>query len=192
MSEQGRTPLHEAVLQGHDCVVELLLRAGVDAQRPTRGGTVGLTAAVLAQQRGHDHIAEMLTLTRGELELLDAAKQEPLTANARAKRLLEAPEHNTPRPLHLEKTIRYGQTALYLFAKHNNAAGVQLLLEHRASIDALDMNCKGPLHWAAEHGNEVMLAHLLAQEPHTDPDTDPDLDPHPYLLPHPLSGLRHS
>jgi len=53
----GYTPLHSAAANGNMELVQALLRAGADR---TRISADGKTAAMLAKERGHEHIAEML------------------------------------------------------------------------------------------------------------------------------------
>jgi ankyrin repeat protein len=61
-----------------------------------------------------------------------------------------------------------GRTALDYAATFNNVAMAQILLAHRAHVDARDTFGNSALHWAAETGNLEMMRFLIASKANVD------------------------
>ena len=68
--------------------------------------------------------------------------------------------------------IQRGRTALYLAAVNELSANVELLLEHKASIDEKEkQDGRTALHEAAKNKDSEMLELLLNHKASTDPQT---------------------
>ena len=167
-SEYGQTPLLWAVENGHEGVVELLLRRG--SVNPNPPDTVyGQTPLSWAAKKGHQGIVNLL-LGRKDVnpDIPDTMYgQTPLSWAARngyegiVKLLLGREDVNPDAP-----DVVFGQSPLLWAAKKGHQGIVKLLLEQEnVNPDTPDtMYGRTPLSWAARNGNEGIVKLLLGRE----------------------------
>jgi ankyrin repeat protein len=67
--KHGRTALHEAVVQGHKDVVEILLQQNANVDMQDRNGRTALHEAVV---QGHKDVAEILLQRNADINLRDS------------------------------------------------------------------------------------------------------------------------
>lgn len=177
-------PLHYAASLGHRVVCQLLLKAAQESDRLDASSSVGSTALHLAVASGHEAIVHMLIRARASLHKrnsmlgdLAAVHLAALTDNTEVLELLL--EHDGD--ANAIDSLR--RAPLHLVASRANAAGVALLLRHRA-----DPHLRGGVgnHLAVElvpldnAGNAAERAHLLlssyAREKPARPRTDARFD----------------
>ena len=138
----GRTPLHTAVERGQREVVELLLRAGADADYADRWGVSPLWSAILMSDK---------TLTALLIKSLEGVKPRSTSANDVASYLCDlAAQPEGPTTLNaLHVALDTGgvdanaadydrRTALHVASSANNHAVRQVLLQFGANKEALD------------------------------------------------------
>ena len=157
----GMTPLLAATRDswhGRPEAVMTLLANGADPRASDRDGNTPLHHAARSSDPG---VAALLRDAAAELDVLNADGVTPLgmacaAGNWRLARfLLECGAKPEPA----------GATPALLAAagsEEDDAAGVQLLLKHKAKVDARDAQGRSALHEAALAGNVEALAALLA------------------------------
>ena len=156
--ESGESPLTLAAQEGHEAVVEALIRGGADVNRLDRNG------------RGPLHIAVQIN----DLETVEVL----LKGSADPNRL----DRNNQTPVHvacergyrgiLERLIQTGAnpnargedgspTPLTLASSRGHAECVQLLLKHGADPNVRDASGESPLRMAVSNGDAVSTKALL-------------------------------
>lgn len=157
VSEQGTTPLFEAILFGHAKVVKLLLDAGAD---PKEGHERGRTPLHWAARRGLRDVVELLLKRGADPNEVDFHGDTPLYWAAKlgdqamVKVLLNAGAKPNP-------TEYPGDAALILAAKRGNKDTVKLLLNAGAEPNIYDCCGDTPLLWAATRGHTDVVQLLL-------------------------------
>ncbi|KND87112.1 Serine/threonine-protein phosphatase 6 regulatory ankyrin repeat subunit A [Tolypocladium ophioglossoides CBS 100239] len=140
----GQTPLHEAVIRGHDGVVgELLDFLQNDEVRKivvNTGDKHGRTALQWAALRGRETVLQMLIASGADIK---ATIKDGQTA------------------LHLASKDSDGWTPLSRAAENGREAVVKLLLECGADFESKNRDGWTPLSWAAENGHEAVVNLLL-------------------------------
>ncbi|KAJ4745064.1 E3 ubiquitin-protein ligase XBAT32 [Rhynchospora pubera] len=186
------SPLHYSAAQGHNEIVSLLLKSGVDINlRNFRGET----ALMQACQYGHWEVVQTLILYKANIHKTDylnggtALHFASLNGHARCIRLLLAdyvpsiPDFLSTRSdqdIEYENLLKLvnaksdgGVTALHMAALNAHVECVQLLLDLGASVSdvtvddgtTIDLIGPGstPLHYAACGGNAVCCKMLIAK-----------------------------
>ncbi|KAF5595964.1 ankyrin repeat domain-containing protein [Fusarium pseudocircinatum] len=160
--EHSYTPLHWAVLGGHEAAVELLLAhsADVNASHATHGLTPLLNAVI----NGHKSIAERLIVAGADVDTPDVLGDTPLIIAARgkdpaiAKLLLEAGANVNNRDW------RYGKTALSLAAEEGWEDLTDLLIQYEAVATLADDNGCTALYGALKYGHASIARKLAEKE----------------------------
>jgi ankyrin repeat protein len=119
-----------------------------------------VSAFDIARKRGHAQVVDLLLQRAGPLDrLLDALW---CGDDARADALLAADPHLVDRAP--EAALRQVAHA----ARNNNTAAAGAMLRRGFPVTALSQHGATPLHWAAFHGNPVMLEDVLRHDPPID------------------------
>jgi ankyrin repeat protein len=138
LSAQTRTtPLHQSVLSNDRAAVQQLIRTGADVNAANR---YGVTALLVAAQRGHAELVDLLlksgarvktaeaTLPEGQTLLMHAAR----TGNVAAMKALIAAGSSID-----ARETRTGTTAVIWAAAGNRADAVRVLAEAGADLNVL-------------------------------------------------------
>ncbi|XP_040297956.1 inversin [Bufo bufo] len=155
-----RTPLHWAALLGHTPIANLLLERNRSPNIPSDSqGATPLHYA--AQGNCPDTVRVLLT----HLSVRDEADLEGRTAfmwaagkgsDEALKVMLELdPE------LEINRTDKYGGTALHAASLSGQISTVRVLLDHSAQVDAADVMKHTPLFRACEMGHREVIATLI-------------------------------
>ncbi|NXP86464.1 ANKK1 protein, partial [Passerina amoena] len=190
VQENGLTPLHLQVLQGHAAKVRSLLGRGAGANAAAGGGC---TPLLLAVQRRLPDICALLIEHGADVDAADEDGWGPLHFAAqhgddRTARLLldhraraDAQERDGWTPLHLaaqnnfENVARVllsrqadpnaqevdGKTALHVAAGFGHVGLVKLLASQGADLERKQKNLRTPLHVAVERGKFRVVQYLL-------------------------------
>jgi len=166
---RGSTPLSWAARNGHEEVVEILLR--LPGVRPDLSDLAGLTALFYAVWCGHERVVELLlSHAMVKPDMPDGGGKTPLAYAAYlglegvVKILLDQPLVN---PVTHDSA---GDTALSLAARSGHHGVVKILLGRREVIpDKPDNNGQTPLSQAASGGHEEVVKLLLGRK-----DVSPD------------------
>ncbi|KAG9477787.1 hypothetical protein GDO78_013001 [Eleutherodactylus coqui] len=155
-----RTPLHWAALLGHTPIANLLLERNRSPNIPSDSqGATPLHYA--AQGNCPDTVRVLLT----HLSVRDEADLEGRTAFMWAagkgsdevlKVMLEL-----DRELEINRTDKYGGTALHAASLSGQISTVRVLLENRAQVDAADVMKHTPLFRACEMGHREVISTLI-------------------------------
>ena len=168
------TPLAWAARNGHERVVEILLKQG-DVS-PDKAGEDGQTPLALAAGGGHEGVAKIL-LERDEVNPDKPSNdgRTPLYEAARnghmgvVKMLLQRSEVNPDKP------DNCGRTPLWIAAYNGHAEVVKMLLQRsEVSPDKPNNDGRTPL-WYAAYNGHAEVAKLLLQRCEVNPDK-PDND----------------
>ncbi|XP_075351527.1 protein phosphatase 1 regulatory subunit 16A [Mycteria americana] len=146
------TPLHAAATCGHLRLVQLLIQRGADLLAVNSDGNMP-----------YDLCEDEVTLDRIETAMAEQGITQEKIEEARA-----ATERDMVREIRqlvragadLDVPRGHGATLLHIAAANGYAEAAELLLEHRAGIDAKDEDGWEPLHAAACWG-QVQLVELL-------------------------------
>ncbi|PQE16056.1 heterokaryon incompatibility -domain-containing protein [Rutstroemia sp. NJR-2017a WRK4] len=158
--DSGYAPLHYAAENGHDHVVEMLLKLrGINVN--LREGSTGMTSFQLAVLKGHEKVAaRILATSKFELKERDCESLLLIAtshsdAAGLVKLLLDTGK------MDINACTDSGETALHSAARNNDLATVELLLG-TSQIEVSEPNEIGdtPLHLATENRN-VAIAKLL-------------------------------
>jgi ankyrin repeat protein len=179
--DDGRTPLHDAALNGHKDVAELLLAHGakvnaknvdyVDMKRLDEKlrrldssdyiEPDGLTPLHLAVVNGHKDVAKLLLANKAAINVKSREGHTPLHLAARMGHKDVAELLLTGKAEVNAKNI-FGQTPLHDAARNGRKDMAELLLAHGAEVNAKDIFDETLLHLAVRSGYKD-VAELLRQ-----------------------------
>lgn len=149
--------LQNAIKEGQLEQVRALIESGVDIKQPFPQGITALHAAVIHNQ---ENIAAELIQAGAPLDAADATTQATplhlaaLYGRESIARLLIQKGANA------NATMKFGISPLLVAAQFNQAPIVQLLLEQKeqkVDINHADQDGFTALHFAAQHGNELII-----------------------------------
>lgn len=144
---KGWTPLHFSAREGHLEVVKVLLDHSIFSKYAIT--KEGKTAYALAEEKGHDHLYDMLHLEDmlhraarvGDVHAMKSCLAEGGNVNAK--------DQNGWSPLH--RAVFKGQIEC-----------VKLLISHGAVVDAVDDHGYTPLYLATEAGHSQVSMYLIS------------------------------
>jgi len=149
--------LQNAIKDGQLDQVRALIEAGVDIKQPYQQGITPLHAAVIHNQ---ENIATVLIQAGAPLDTTDVTTQATplhlaaLYGREAIARLLIQKGAN------VNATMKFGITPLLVAAQFSQAPIIQLLLEQKdqkVDINHADQDGFTALHFAAQHGNELII-----------------------------------
>ncbi len=154
----GATPLHAALLYGHEEVADALLDLGADVSAATDTGMVPLHACCYG---GTPRLLERLITLGGDLSATDHTGSTVLhyAAVGRCAPMIDA---LTSHGIDVNRTNAYGETAAHRAAQAGRLGAVQRLAANGAVIDRADRFGLTPAHKAGVGGATPILAWLGA------------------------------
>ncbi|MCJ1404359.1 hypothetical protein MMC11_007584 [Xylographa trunciseda] len=172
-AERGQTPLMYACRQGHTTTVSGLLELGADVNVKSFRGSSAMYEAILHK---HTEVLRTLLTTGMPGQSLDINMTYPGDNNSTALMLAAwAGLEDTVTLLLARPNIAVnaqsiqGCTALALAAAKNHYSIVKRLLNYQGiDVDLADETGTTPLIFAADHGNDEIVAELLQR--HADPE----------------------
>jgi len=151
------TPLQNAVLGGHEDIVEMLLVHKADVNRATlQNGT----AAHIAGWKGTPNILELLEKYGADFRQRTSTGWYPIhcaAAHGNEAGLRWLLTHGA----FIDAVTAAGETPLHLVAKHGLDHTAKLLLDSKAAIDIKTIKGFTPLHVAAQSGNDNVVMLLV-------------------------------
>jgi ankyrin repeat protein len=155
--ESGRTALHRAAENGHDEVVDILLKNGatVDAKETK----FGQTSLHLAALNGHRTVAQKLLENGAETDLKDG--NEWMAIHIAAWTGKEEVVRVLSENLHVNETGKDNLTALHCAAAQGHVKVTQLLIQRGADVNAEDTKGWTPLHWASKKRHDITKPRAL-------------------------------
>mmetsp|Transcript_31069 Transcript_31069/g.79162 ORF Transcript_31069/g.79162 Transcript_31069/m.79162 type:complete len:319 (-) Transcript_31069:750-1706(-) len=155
----GKTPLVQAIMSGHEEAVHVLIACGADAVSPDQQGD---TPLILAIAHGHVTMLKALVLAGASTETADGNGDTPLI-NAVVQGSAEAVQILVDLGADVEARDQDGDTPLICAVVNGQAQVVELLL--RAGADVHEADCDGgdtPLFRALEDDCVEVLEALIA------------------------------
>ncbi|GMH36878.1 hypothetical protein BSKO_04751 [Bryopsis sp. KO-2023] len=147
-SEREATPLHFAAEEGHERIVELLIKAGADIDVQD---IEGFTPLFLVAQNGHLDVAKILLNAGATLDLGSIDGGTPLM-EALYLNMVEMVEFLLKSGADVTVRDNVEKTPLHL-AVYGSPELIQLLLDNGAEIDAMNEFGETPIFKAAYSGN---------------------------------------
>ncbi|CAM6004713.1 unnamed protein product, partial [Sphagnum balticum] len=169
----GFTPLHLAVRNGHDAVVERLLKLqSIDANVPATVNAAGLTPLQYSVQNSHWEVVELL-LEKGNpsatlnINAVDSEGRTPLQLAVMNRRMAVVRLLLEREGINIDAVDSAGLTPLQYSVQNSHWQVVELLLtkgKPTLNIDAVDSTGRTPLHFAIECGRMEVVSLLLQRE----------------------------
>lgn len=160
------TLLHSACFHKHVGVARVLLAFGAEIDESDENG---ITPLHLASESGSSELVQLLLSYNPNVNKCDhkgRAAIHKATYMGRmdtVKLLLKVPDIDIELP---EQT--YGQTALHIASGRGYGELAQVLIQHKADINALDRDGWSPLHVCCSKGFAQVVAALLSNHAKTD------------------------
>ena len=157
-SRDGSTPLHEAAMQGHKHVVQLLMDSGADHERENHWGRTPLLISV---SNRHKDVVQMLLDNGADPDR--AHKQDGGTPLHRAARKGYEDVMNLllERGADPHKSNNFGATPLHWASATGHKNMVQMLLRRGTDPNKASHSGETPLHWASQKGHKHVVQMLL-------------------------------
>ena len=184
--EKGWTPLHHAAKLGNGPVAAALLAKGAEvnaltAERDTPldlalGDDANPVTPMLLEKgsslllRNHEGFAALQAATlKGSTntlrQILARGAAPDLSCAAALGDVKLISELLRADPATLTESLTNNISVLHLAARSGNAKAVELLMAHRADLEARDSTGQVPLHWAAFANSASVIAVFLAARP---------------------------
>jgi ankyrin repeat protein len=154
--EEGMTPLHCAVKNGHEDVVKLLLASNANVNATSLLDGTPLCLAVIG---GYTDIAKLLLDNHADVNATNCYGQKPLHLATCAKP--DMAELLLAHGADVNAKDQYGETPMFRAASLNNKGMIELLLDHKADINEVGDNGKTPLQAVVEYNNQDMAKYLI-------------------------------
>jgi ankyrin repeat protein len=157
------TPLHTALIHGHDAIVELLLKHGADVHRAANNGRTPLH---IAASNGRANVVEWLLDHHANLEAKDARGWTPLFVAcfrghlAVVRLLLLDKRYVLTMHPQVNWTDAHGQTPLMTACQRGHLHIVNILLQLGAQTWLQDEDGSTALNFAAEGYPEIVMVLL--------------------------------
>jgi ankyrin repeat protein len=159
-SKYGRTPLLFAAKEGHDVVVELLLKKDADVNSKDKYGTTPLSYAASG---GHVAVLELL-LEKGA-NVHEDNQGISYAASGGHVAVLELLLEKGANVYHEDK---HGRTPLSFAAECGKEAAIKFLLEKAVKVNSRDCNGRTPLSHASKRGYAGIVMLLLEKGANVD------------------------
>ncbi|XP_063924811.1 uncharacterized protein LOC135138743 [Zophobas morio] len=153
----GSTPLIIASREGHETVVEYLVKYGAEINRINKYGETPLYAA---SSRGHEKIVEFLVKCGAEINRVYIYGGTPLHA-ASSRGHEKIVEFLVKCGAEINRVYIYGGTPLYAASSQAHEKIVEFLVKCGAEINRADKNGRTPLYAASSQGHEKIVEFLV-------------------------------
>ncbi|XP_063924810.1 uncharacterized protein LOC135138742 isoform X4 [Zophobas morio] len=153
----GSTPLIIASREGHETVVECLVKCGAEINSPNKNGWTPLYAA---SSQGHEKIVECLVKCGAKINPANTCENTLLYA-ACSKGHEKIVECLVKCGAEINSPNEYGRTPLYAASSQGHEKIVECLVKCGAEINRADKYGWTPLYEASFHGHEKIIECLV-------------------------------
>lgn len=149
-NDDGDTALHLACRHGHVDIAERLVKLGADLVTYNNAGLIPLHVAVCAN---HTQIVRMmLEYCRSMSDTFEQIQQQQQQQQQQGQvtpssQLIVAEQYNI---IDVKADCVVGDTSLIMAVKNNSIEMLQLLIEFKANVNAVDNDGLSPLHYCAK------------------------------------------
>ena len=158
---QQRTPLHEAAVNGHFEMVQLILQNIVYDN--SLKDESDLTPLHLASKFGHLEVVQILVQKSNDIEIPKTVTGiTPLHLASQNGHLNIVEYFSSQVSCNMNPRNNFGQTPLHLAAENGHSEVVELILNHiEEDANPRDHSGQTPLHLAAKNGHLGVIQHIL-------------------------------
>src|SRR6267142_601009 len=154
----GSTPLHLVLREGHVEVAQFLVEHGADATAQDKDGWTPLHRA---SSEGHIELAKFLIQHGADVTAQDKDGSTPLhRASSRGR--IELTQFLVQHGADATAQDKNGSTPLHRASLRGHIELAKFLIQHGADVTAQDKDGSTPLHWASS-GGHIELAQFLIQ-----------------------------